>query len=409
MAEVSKKDKKLDEEELKKIYYYHVWKNRLGWVKKAIPVRAKDPVTGFFVECYLSTPSAVNDKVGQTTDLSLAFLPKYSHNIITVSIHDVFPTKRKLTVIQDGTLESVAKSEQYDPLTTISLDKLPYLFSMYRDCSFSKDELESMLNRSIPDLTILEEGTDDICTIQGKITTKYSGMYKPKVNFEEDTIDTVKQSLEALYSDYKDCTRCDLGVKRSEKTNVYPIFGRLGKTSSIKGSVIDSKPVFILGRAPSLIEEESGLVFDPSEPEGAVLSKVLNVAGLDQDNCYFTHSVMCRPYATEDEHVQVVKPEDNEIRACNTRLKNELALVKPEIVVLLGNSAFKAFYGKAPDTNVNNFGWCDENKTVYLAPSPDFVVRELKFANDDNTNEIKAKYLEHFKSVKEQLKNCPKG
>lgn len=378
---------------LESTYYHQVWKNRLSWTKHVIPVRAKDALTGFFVECYLDKPSAPSS-IDQKCELSLAFMPTTINNIIYASIFDIYPTRRKITVVnkENNTTKQVTKSDQHNPKEILGIDKLPDLFKSYKGCSFSHAELQSMLNTEFDINEVnLELAPDGLCIINSEITKKYKGM-----KMEVNTNIIVHESLKDLYSAYKNCTSCNLGDARLARNELDVTPGRHGL--DLNHNPVTNSTVMFIGEAPGMQEEKTKIAFHPEAPAGGVLDKVLNAANLALNERYYTNAVLCRPEPTT-KNLQNGKPNVECIEICNTRLKNEIALVKPKIVCLLGKVAYRAFYGVDPESILKLVGWQNTEKTIYLLQHPSYVVRELSFANAEKAPTIKTAYLAHFKEI----------
>lgn len=408
MAQVSKDDSKPDESALEDVYYYSLWKNRLGWTRHIIPVRAYDARTGFFVEAYASIVSAISDLEKQEIELKLAFLPTQIYDTIFVKITDVYPTARNLTLIKDDEIMAVPQSDKFLPKKKINECKLRKLFDTYKGCKFTLIELENMLNNEIKDKgELVPDGTKH-CSINAEEAPAFSGVGTAKVVLDAVNLTEVHTSFQSLLSDYQGCTRCELGQNRGQRDSSLQVTtGRLGEDTwkdIPEGAKAD---ILIIGEAPGVQEEKSGLAFNASAPAGGVLRKVLDAAGFDQNKCFYTNAVLCRPESLEKK-TQNGKPTAEHIKSCNKRLKNEIALVNPKIIVLLGKIGYKSFYGKDPTSVLSSSGWKDDKKTIYFAPHPSFVVRELSFAEVDKTAKIKSDYLAHFKSVKRKLDELKK-
>jgi DNA polymerase len=406
MGKGSKKPPKFDEATLVKYFYYHLWKGRMVWIKHVIPVRTIDPNTGFFVEGYLSAPPVI-DELDQKVDITLAFLPIYTKNEISVPINYIYPSKRKITIIIKNEVTLFTHTQiDFNPTHTISEDSIENIFNYYRGMSFTIAELESFINNKLSDdlkKTLIQDGVKQ-CMIDGVPNNSFNGISTSiyqQPNKEPKMAEKVMTSLQELYLQYQNCSRCELGKNRLDKECGEPTFGRLGNT--LINQDIDTKTntslIMFIGEAPGMQEEETKIAFYPKAPAGGVLDKVIAAANIAYDNCYFTNSVLCRPHSTNGV-TQNSKPEVEHIKSCNTRLKNEVAIVKPKIIVLLGRVAYRAFYGKDPKSVLEMIGWLNENKTIYFAPHPSFVVRELTYATPENKASIKNKYLDHFKEIK---------
>jgi len=403
MAKISNSNNKPDESVLENIYYYHLWKNRLGWTRHIIPVRAFDAGTGFFVEAYASIVSAISDLEEQKIELKLGCLPTQIFDTIFVKITDIYPTARNLSLIKDNKIMISPKSDKFLPFIIIPVTRLNSLFKVYKGCRFTLRELENMLNNPIKDKSSLVEDGTKHCSIDAEETTAYSGVGSAKVILDAVDLGDVHDSFTSLYEAYSKCVKCELGTRRKERNEGLEITtGRLGANpwmSIVKGATAD---VMFIGEAPGIQEEKTGIAFTDTSPSGQVLKKVLDASGLEQNKCFYTNAVLCRPYIAEKEGKNG-KPEPEHIKACNKRLKNELALLNPKVIVLLGKIAYRAFYGEDPSSILRYSGWKGSDKNIYLAPHPSFVARELSFAEASKTAKIKGDYLNHFKQVKNRL------
>jgi uracil-DNA glycosylase family 4 len=394
MATKRKKNTDPVDPALEKLYFFHIWKDRASWTGHAIPIRTVDPRTGFFVEGYIQAPAQIKDPNDQDTQVQLAFMPIYSVSEFYVSIKDVYPTKRKITRIKDNNIISDPTDSSFDPTYSISTSKLSEIFLQYKDLSFTIKELEFMLNNKLT-----EENKKSLVQV-GEKHCIFSTELQPAFQMQKSV--TVAENLSQLYDIYKNCNNCQLGIARIARNIDEPTFGRCNTTKmqDIKSNTIK---LMIIGEAPGVQEEEFHMPFYPEAPAGGVLSKVLHAAKIDLETVYFTNSVLCRPAAPND-NTQNGKPSVDDIKACNPRLKNEIAIIRPKVVLLLGRYAYKAFYGTEPKSVLDMTGWQNDEKSVYFAPHPSFVLRELNYAkNEEHIASIKNTYLSNFLDVKSAL------
>ena len=111
------------------------------------------------------------------------------------------------------------------------------------------------------------------------------------------------------------CTNCPLNRTR---TNV--VFGVGNKSADI----------LFIGEGPGEQEDLRGEPFVGAA--GKLLDDMLSIIDLDRENCYIANIVKCRPPHNRDPH-------DEEQDACIGYLKNQIALIKPKIIVCLGRVA----------------------------------------------------------------------
>lgn len=125
------------------------------------------------------------------------------------------------------------------------------------------------------------------------------------------------QSWEELEYACSQCHSCDLCRNRR---NV--VFGVGCKTAD----------VMFIGEGPG---EQEDIIGEPFVgPAGHLLDDMMSIIDLDRNNSYIANIVKCRPPGNRD-------PEDQEQECCIGFLRNQVALVKPKIIVCLGRIAAK--------------------------------------------------------------------
>lgn len=92
-----------------------------------------------------------------------------------------------------------------------------------------------------------------------------------------------------------------------------------------------SAPFMFVGEGPGADEDLQGLPFVGRA--GQLLDKMIAAMGLNkQSDVYICNVVKCRPPANRN-------PEEEEIAACNHYLLSQITMVKPKIIITLGNFA----------------------------------------------------------------------
>jgi len=131
----------------------------------------------------------------------------------------------------------------------------------------------------------------------------------------------MSKKLELVKQNVIECTKCDLCKTR---------------TNSVPGKGNFKSDVIIVGEAPGKNEDGKG------EPfiwiAGKKLSKALEDAGISRDDVYITNIVKCRPPKNR-------VPTTVERSTCQEYLKQEIAIIKPKIICVLGNTAFNSLLG----------------------------------------------------------------
>ena len=85
--------------------------------------------------------------------------------------------------------------------------------------------------------------------------------------------------------------------------------------------------VMFIGEGPGEQEDLKGEPF--VGPAGKLLDDMLSIIDLSRENCYIANIVKCRPPKNRD-------PMEGEQEACIGYLRNQVALIRPKIIVCLG-------------------------------------------------------------------------
>lgn len=101
--------------------------------------------------------------------------------------------------------------------------------------------------------------------------------------------------------------------------------------------------LMLVGEQPGDREDRAGEPF--VGPAGGVLDRALAEAGIDRDDVYTTNAVKHFRFRTVGKRRLHQSPTRSQVVACRPWLLAELALVRPEGLVLLGGTAGKALYG----------------------------------------------------------------
>jgi DNA polymerase len=98
----------------------------------------------------------------------------------------------------------------------------------------------------------------------------------------------------------------------------------------------DARVVFI-GEGPGRWEDQKGEPFVGDA--GTYLTELLEKLGLDRAEVFITNVVKCRPPDNRN-------PKAPEMENCEPYLERQLALIRPDLVVLLGRVALERFFPK---------------------------------------------------------------
>ena len=184
-----------------------------------------------------------------------------------------------------------------------------------------------------------------------------------------DTWEELEQSI-------KGCNRCKL-----YKTRQNIVFGTGNKSAR----------VMFIGEGPGADEDRQG------EPFVGRAGKLMNLAfetlGIDRNEVYIANVVKCRPPSNRN-------PENDEAIACLNYLRNQVILVKPEIIVLLGSVALKNILGQEYGITASRGKWFEKKGIKYMPTwHPAALLR-------DETKKID--FIKDLKKVVDEVNLSPK-
>lgn len=145
-----------------------------------------------------------------------------------------------------------------------------------------------------------------------------------------------------LEADANQCRKCKLCQNR---TNV--VFGTGNKQADL----------MFIGEGPGADEDKQGIPFVGRA--GKLMNMAFETIGLKREEVYIANIVKCRPPGNRN-------PEDDEATACLNYLRNQVILVKPKIVVLLGSVALKNILGKEYGITASRGKWVEKRGIWYM-------------------------------------------
>jgi DNA polymerase len=139
-----------------------------------------------------------------------------------------------------------------------------------------------------------------------------------------------KRNLGALREAVDGCRGCDLWR---------------GTTQAVFGEGLKRARVMLIGEQPGDKEDLAGRPF--VGPAGRELDRGLEAAGIDRREAYVTNVVKHFKFEERGRRRIHQTPKRFEIEACRPWLSEELSVVEPDAVVLLGATAAKALLGSS--------------------------------------------------------------
>jgi DNA polymerase len=115
-------------------------------------------------------------------------------------------------------------------------------------------------------------------------------------------------------------------------------------TQTVFGEGEIGAALFFIGEQPGDSEDRMGHPF--IGPAGRLLNEALAAAGLARQGVYVTNAVKHFKWQPRGKRRMHKAPDEVEIRACAPWLVEEIALVRPRVVVCLGVTAARAAFGR---------------------------------------------------------------
>jgi DNA polymerase len=125
------------------------------------------------------------------------------------------------------------------------------------------------------------------------------------------------RSLAEVAAEAATCTRCRLAE---------------GRTQVVFGVGNPDADLMFVGEAPGFHEDKQGEPFVGAA--GQLLTRMLGEIGLTRPDVYIANVLRCRPPGNRD-------PLSDEIEACTPWLLETISIVRPHLIVTLGNFATK--------------------------------------------------------------------
>jgi len=170
------------------------------------------------------------------------------------------------------------------------------------------------------------------------------------------------QNLEKIKQNVIECTKCELS-----KTRI----------NSVPGKGNFHSDVIFVGEAPGKNEDTHGEPF--IGVAGKKLSAALEKTGITREEVYITNIVKCRPPKNR-------VPTTQERSTCQDYLKQEISIIKPKLICILGNTAFNSLLGGSEITKFRGKVVRKDNQLYFLTVHPAATIYNqelIKVLNND--------------------------
>jgi uracil-DNA glycosylase len=160
-------------------------------------------------------------------------------------------------------------------------------------------------------------------------------------------------SLASLGARARTCTLCPLSETRS-----HVVFG--------EGNAL--VPVMFVGEGPGDVEDQTGRPF--VGPAGQKLDDVLSSVEIRREDVYITNVVKCRPPGNR-------VPSRAEMETCCPFLESQIALLKPNLIVTLGNTSTQWLMPEIPGITKSHGSFFSWRGDIQIFPMfhPSYLLR----------------------------------
>ena len=115
--------------------------------------------------------------------------------------------------------------------------------------------------------------------------------------------------------------------------------------------------IMFIGEGPGADEDAQGEPFVGKA--GKLMNMAFDMLGVKRKEVYIANIVKCRPPNNRN-------PQDDEAENCLDYLRNQVILVKPKIIVLLGSVALKNVLGKEYGITASRGKWLERKGILYM-------------------------------------------
>ena len=150
------------------------------------------------------------------------------------------------------------------------------------------------------------------------------------------------ETWEELEESIINCNKCKLC-----KTRQNIVFGVGNKNADI----------MFIGEGPGADEDAQGIPFVGKA--GQLMNKAFDAVGIEREEVYIANIVKCRPPNNRD-------PEPDEVLSCINYLRNQVMIVKPKIIVLLGRISLQNILGQEYKITASRGKWVEKKGILYM-------------------------------------------
>lgn len=129
------------------------------------------------------------------------------------------------------------------------------------------------------------------------------------------------------------------------------------RTKMVFGEGNENADIMFIGEGPGGDEDKEGIPFVGKA--GKLMNQAFIGLGISRDLVYIANIVKCRPPNNRT-------PLKEEALACLDYLRNQVMIIKPKIIVLLGSTALKNILGEEYGITASRGKWIEKKGIKYM-------------------------------------------
>jgi uracil-DNA glycosylase family protein len=193
-----------------------------------------------------------------------------------------------------------------------------------------------------------------------------------------------EHALERAAAVVAQCRKCAIGSTRR---------------NSVFGEGDPCAALMVVGEGPGETEDKLGRPFVGRA--GELLDKMLLAIDLPRAEVFICNTVKCRPTVDVGHRLANRAPTPDEMRNCRPYLEEQIAIVRPRVILALGAPAAKSFMGERFSITKQRGQWYDgPNGTPVIATfHPAYILRQTGGA----MTEVKKLVFADLKQIRARL------
>lgn len=166
------------------------------------------------------------------------------------------------------------------------------------------------------------------------------------------------------------------------------------------------KRIVIIGEAPGPDEDRKGNPFIGRA--GKILDKLMRIASLERNDTFICNVSLCYPGRNESGGFN--KPGEEEIIKCAPRLMMTLHILKPKLIIALGDTAIFALiskHGVGQNRGLREYNYQSSfSAKLFISYHPSAVIRQENYKNKAKKDWKRIGEFLNGKKIKEKTKRA---